>query len=45
MKAAIIGTGFLGEQIYEDILPICNEMILTHHKNKKYPDSKEFDFF
>ena len=45
MKAAIIGTGFLGEQIYKDILPICDEIILTHHKNKKYPDSKEFDFF
>ncbi|PIP26602.1 MAG: hypothetical protein CO140_02405 [Candidatus Moranbacteria bacterium CG_4_9_14_3_um_filter_40_7] len=45
MKAAIIGTGFLGEQIYKDLLPICDEIILTHHKNKKYPDSKEFDFF
>lgn len=45
MNAAIIGTGFLGEQIYKDILPICDEILLTHHKNKKYPDSKEFDFF
>ena len=45
MKAAIIGTGFLGEQIYKDLLPICDEIILTHHKNKKYPDSKKFDFF
>lgn len=45
MNAAIIGTGFLGEQIYEDLLPICDEIILTHHKNKKYPESKEFDFF
>lgn len=45
MKSAIIGTGFLGEQIYSDLLPICDEIILTHHKNKKYPDSKKFDFF
>jgi dTDP-4-dehydrorhamnose reductase len=45
MKAAIIGTGFLGEQIYNDILPICKNIILTHHKNKKYSNSKEFDFF
>lgn len=45
MKAAIIGTGFLGEQIYKDLLPVCDEIILTHHKNKKYPDSKAFDFF
>lgn len=45
MKSAIIGTGFLGEQIYSDLLPICDKIILTHHKNKKYPDSKEFDFF
>lgn len=45
MKAAIIGTGFLGEQIYKDLLPICDEIILTHHKNKKYSNSKEVDFF
>ncbi len=45
MISAIIGTGFLGEQIYKDISPICDEIILTHHKNKKYPNSKEFDFF
>ncbi|MDD5396798.1 MAG: sugar nucleotide-binding protein [Candidatus Moranbacteria bacterium] len=45
MKAAIIGAGFLGEQIYKDLLSICDEIILTHHKNKKYPNSKEFDFF
>lgn len=45
MKSAIIGTGFLGEQIYSDLLPIYDKIILTHHKNKKYPDSKKFDFF
>lgn len=45
MNAAIIGIGFLGEQLYKDLLPICDEIFLTHHKNKKYPDSKEFDFF
>ncbi|MEF3691603.1 MAG: sugar nucleotide-binding protein [Candidatus Moraniibacteriota bacterium] len=45
MKAAIIGTGFLGEQIYEDIKSSCERVILTHNRNKKYPDSVAFDFF
>ena len=45
MRVAIIGAGFLGEQIYRDILPSCDEVILTHCKNKKYPDSRKFDFF
>lgn len=45
MKSAIIGTGFLGEQIHKDLLSICDEIIPTHHKNKKYPNSKKFDFF
>lgn len=45
MKAAIIGTGFLGQQIYNEIKASCEEVILTHNKNKKYPESKEFDFF
>lgn len=45
MKSAIIGTGFLGEQLYRDLLPICDEILLTHHENKKYPNSKKFDFF
>ena len=45
MKAAIIGTGKLGEQIYRCISPICDEVILTHCKNKKHSNSEEFDFF
>jgi dTDP-4-dehydrorhamnose reductase len=45
MKAAIIGTGFLGEQIYEDIKSSCEKVVLTHNRNKKYPDSVKFDFF
>lgn len=45
MRAAIIGTGFLGEQIYKDLLPVCDEIVITHHKNKKYSNSKKFDFF
>ncbi len=45
MKAAIIGTGFLGEQIYQEIKDSYEEVILTHHKNKKNPDSKQFNFF
>lgn len=45
MKAVIIGTGFLGQQIFNNIGDSCEEVILTHNKNKKYPDSKEFNFF
>lgn len=45
MKAAIIGTGFLGQQICEDIAPHCEKLILTHNQHKKYPDSRKFDFF
>lgn len=45
MKAAIIGTGLLGEKIYQNISKFCEEIILTHNKNKKYHDSKKFDFF
>lgn len=45
MKALIIGTGFLGEQIYKEIKPFCNEVFLTHNKNKKYLISKKFDLF
>lgn len=45
MKAAIIGTGFLGQQIYEDIKADCEQILLTHNQHQKYPDSKKFDFF
>lgn len=45
MKAIVIGTGFLGEQLYKDILPHYEKVILTYNKNKKYPESKKFDFF
>jgi len=45
MKAAIIGTGFLGQQIYEDSLPYYDKVVLTHNEHQKYPDSKKFDFF
>lgn len=45
MKAAIIGTGFLGEQIYQEIKDSYDEIILTHNKNKRHPDSRQFDFF
>jgi hypothetical protein len=45
MKVAIIGIGQPGEQIYRCISPICDEVILTHCKNKKHQNSKEFDFF
>lgn len=45
MKAAIIGMGFLGQQIYNYIKVSCEDVILTHNKNKKYTGSKEFNFF
>lgn len=45
MKVAIIGTGFLGQQIYKNILQDYEKIILTHNQNQKYPDSKKFDFF
>lgn len=45
MKAAIIGTGFLGQQIYNDIKDHCDEVIMTHNRNQKYPNSQKFDFF
>ncbi len=45
MNAAIIGTGFLGEQLYEDSKSFYDEIILTHHKHQKYPSSQKFDLF
>ncbi len=45
MNAAIIGTSFLGEQLYEDSKSFYNEIILTHHKHQKYPSSQEFNLF
>ena len=45
MKALIIGTGFLGEQIHEEIKNYCKEVFVTHNKNKKYSFSKKFDLF
>ncbi len=45
MNAAIIGTGFLGEQLYEDSKSFYDEIILTHHKHQKYSSSQKFNFF
>ena len=45
MNVAIIGTGFLGEQLYTDLLPVCERIVLTHHTHQKFPESKRFDFF
>jgi len=45
MKAAIIGTGFLGSQIFNTIKSSYDEVVFTHHQHKKYPTSKKFNFF
>jgi len=45
MRAAIVGTGWLGQQIHKDISLICDDVILTHFQNKRFSNSKKFDFF
>lgn len=45
MKPLIIGTGFLGEQLYYDLKKIVDKVIVTHKTNRKFSTSYEFDFF
>ncbi len=45
MNAAVIGTGFLGREIVEQLSKIDSVSIITHNNNPKYSESKKFDFF
>ena len=45
MKSLIIGTGFLGEQLYLDFITKSREVLTTYHHHQKYSDSVRFDFF
>lgn len=45
MKVAIIGTGFLGESIYQILEGRGIDIITTYHTHKKFDDSFRYDFF
>ena len=45
MKPLIIGTGFLGEQLYYDLKKSVDKIVVTHRTNRKFDFSYKFDFF
>ncbi|MFZ1626749.1 MAG: NAD(P)-binding domain-containing protein [Candidatus Moraniibacteriota bacterium] len=45
MRIAIIGTGFLGEELAIQLKELGHTVVPTHHRNQKYPESIQYDFF
>lgn len=45
MAVLVIGTGFLGEAICDELHKCGKSVIPTHHTHKKYADSLPYDFF
>jgi dTDP-4-dehydrorhamnose reductase len=43
VKVAVIGMGYLGTQIVNEIRPLCNQVVVTHQREPISPVSVHFD--